>query len=186
MQSYIISSHNADKESELTENNEFSFDEFDKFDEFIEEISPGIEKCSKSTEIKRSDNYDKKQQWRYCTNCDVETTEHLEHKLVCPNCGVEVLNIDDKSTNYSINKYYNTSTTSSVATIIEGKNSYPYNKSLRSVCSSYKVWNSKKSLNKMNKLSYEAESDKIPPYINEAVLKQFEEIRKRKKGSESC
>jgi len=187
MQGYIIDSHSTNQESELTKNNEFNFNEFN---EFIEELSQK-KICSESQKMIHSDDWNdsddkhnishyKKQQWRYCTNCDIETTEHLERKLICPNCGVEIINIDDKSTNYSINRYYNTSATSSVTTIIEGKNSYPYNKSLRSVCSSYKVWNSKKSLNKMNKLSYEAKNDKIPPYINEAVIKQFEEIRKRK------
>lgn len=159
------------------------------FGDFNEEFSESIEIDMPTKNSNRDDNKDdlpivktpcQKQTWRYCTNCNVEAVDEIEHKLVCPVCGMEIVSINDKDPNYTINKYYNTSGNSSVTTKIEGKNSYSYNKSLRSTCSDYKIWNSTKSLNKLNKLSYEAEDDKIPHYINEAVIKQFEEIRKKK------
>ena len=170
-------------------NEELNFDDFNDFnvedvedDEDINKNFDFINDWSDSdSETKSSEDLDnKKQLWRNCTNCKIEAIEHVENKLICSNCGAEIINIDDKKVNYSIKKYYNTSTNSSVTTIIDGKNSYSYNKSLRSICSNYSTWNSKKSLTKMNNFSYEADNDKIPSYINEAVIKQFENIRKIK------
>ena len=119
---------------------------------------------------------------RYCHKCNVEAIEDISPtlKLICPKCGLEFQNINDKSVNFSTSIQYNTSKFNSITTKIEGKNSYAHNKSLRGACSNYNVWNSKKAVKHLNRCSYESETDKIPPYINEVVIAEFEKIRKRK------
>ena len=130
---------------------EFDFEAFKEFkDEFEEEIN-----------------------WQVCENCNINAI-HQDFLLVCPECGVEIQNIDSTSENYSYCKKSND------ITKIEGKNSYTYNKSLRTTCSNYSEWNKAKSIKKLNKFSYETKSEKTPEYVNKQVIEQFEKIRKIK------
>ncbi len=150
---------------------EFNYEDFEQFEYFdkIEESANNNEKKEKSS-------------WRYCSACNVEAIEdiNLSQKLICPNCGIEIQNINDTKLNFSTSIHYNTSQYNSVTTKIEGKNSYAHNKSLRGTCSNYNAWKSKKDVKYLNNCSYDSETDKIPPYINEAVIKEFEKIRRVK------
>ena len=123
-------------------------------------------------ELKKEDIKEEKD-WQICENCNVSAI-HQDFLLVCPECGVEIQNIDSASENYSYCKKSND------ITKIEGKNSYTYNKSLRTTCSNYSEWNKAKSIKKLNKFSYETKAERTPEYVNKQVIEQFEKIRKIK------
>jgi transcription initiation factor TFIIIB Brf1 subunit/transcription initiation factor TFIIB len=116
---------------------------------------------------------DLKHNWQLCENCNVDAM-YQDFSLICPKCGAEIQNIDSSSENYSFSKK------STDITKIDGKNSYTYNKSLRTTCSNYPEWNKTKSVKRLNKFSYESKSEKTPDYINQRVIELFENIRKVK------
>jgi len=114
-----------------------------------------------------------KRNWQLCENCGVDAV-YQDFSLICPKCGVEIQNIDSSTENYSFSKK------STDITKIDGKNSYSWNKSLRTTCSNYPEWNRVKSVKKLNNFSYESKSEKTPDYINQRVIELFENIRKVK------
>lgn len=159
------------------DNDSFNFNDFKHFQHELNNCDQSITSDKNSTELKNE-----KTNWRYCLSCNVEAIEDIiqSRRLICPKCGMEIQNINDDEVNYYTSLHYNTMQLDSVSTKIEGKNSYAHNKSLRGTCSDYNAWNSKKAIKHLNKCSYESETDKIPPCINEIVVKEFEKIRKRK------
>ena len=185
-------SNSINKYNSCNFNMEFDFKEFNYFkDECIDNLDNNY---NKNTEVSKNKNdifciqendnncIKKKNLLRYCHSCNIEAVEDIGPiiKLICPKCGVEFQNINDKSVNFNTSIQYNTSKYNSVTTKIEGKDSYAHNKSLRGVCFNYNVWNSKRAVKYLNRCSYESETDKIPPYINEIVIAEFEKIRRRK------
>lgn len=116
---------------------------------------------------------DTEKKWQLCEDCSVAGIQQ-EYSLICPDCGLELQSIDGNSENYKEDRK------STSITKIDGKNSYSWNKSLRTTCSNYPEWNKNKSIKKLNKFSYESKKDKTPEYINKRVVELFENIRKIK------
>ncbi len=117
----------------------------------------------------------KKNNWRYCTNCNIEATEDTEISLSCPKCGLQIDIIHDSTQNFQSNTQYNTSN-NNITTKMEGKNTYKYNKTLHSTCGQNN-WNPKLIIQKLNNHSYETEENKIPEFIIQTIVEQFKKIR---------